>query len=192
MAVLPYPVDYTSERTREFMARIPPLNLLRMESHAEGLVEAIARLSDGVLNRSAAPENLRLCAFLRLCEVVDSPYELAQLAKVARAFGLTEEKIEAARSCAPELSREEAVAARLAEELAVGPKASRETLDALRSFLGPREVCELIIGIGFYLMQSRVIETLEIELEEPPVLLSRVPDNAAVESWRNGGLPPVR
>ena len=192
MSILPYPTHYASERTREFMSRIPPLNLLRMESHAEGIVEAIARLSDGVLNRSEAPENLRLCAFLRLCEVVDSPYELAQLTKVAQAFGLSEAKIDAARRGDSELSTEEAMATRLAEELAVSPRARRSTIDALRRFLGPRELCELIIGIGFYLMQSRVIETLEIELEDPPVALGRVPESAAVEGWRNGTLPPAR
>jgi 4-carboxymuconolactone decarboxylase len=177
-------------RVRAFMRGIPPLNLLHMEAHAEGVVESIARLSDGVLNRAVAPDNLRVVAFLRLAEAAGSPYEFEQLRKVATAFGLSPEKIEAARTGGPGLDHKEEVVARLAAELAASPRATEATVAEALTFLGSRELVEIIVGIGFYLMQTRVIETLAIDLEEPPVALSRTPSTPAVEAWRHGSPLP--
>lgn len=190
MALLPYPLidDIEDPALRALMREAPALNLLLMESHAQGVVEAVMYLSYSVLNRSVAPRNLRAIAFLRLCGVVGSTYEYAQLAKVARNFGLSEEKIEAARDGRRSvLTPEEILVVQLAEELASGPKASRETLRALESILSAREICELIIGIGFYLMQSRVIETLELELEDPPVALPLPSGEGPVVHWHPPG-----
>lgn len=187
MARLPYPSidDISDPALRNLMREVPALNLLLMESHAEGVVEAVMYLSYSVLNRSVAPRNLRATAFLRLCGAVGSNYEYEQLAKVARNFGLSEEKIQAARDGRrSELTADEILVAQLAEELASGPKASRETLKSLEGVLSSREICELIIGIGFYLMQSRVIETLELELEDPPVAMPLPTGPGPVVDWQ--------
>lgn len=191
MALLPYPApeDLEDPRVGEVLRRLPQLNLLRMEAHAEGVLECVARLSDGVLNCSTSPANLRLTAFIRLCSVVNSPYEFEQLAKVARNFGLSERKIRAAwdGSTSVDLDEQERLVARLAEQLGVQPKADRQIIEALQAFLTPRDILEIIVGIGFYLMQSRVIETLELELEDPPVVLTRPPpDSEEMRRWRTG------
>lgn len=183
-----YPTNISDPRVQYVVERMPALNLIRLESHAEGCLEAIMRLSDGVLNRTIVAPEIKIVAFLHLCEVVGSPYEFEQLRKVAVNYKLPDSMIEASRAGTQEagLSREQALACRLSAELAVSPRCTDETYDALLSFLSPRELCELIIGIGFYMMQSRVIETFEIEIENPPAFLPPPVVTDEIQAWRDG------
>jgi alkylhydroperoxidase family enzyme len=43
---------------------------------------------------------------------------------------------------------------------------THQTLDALKKHLGPGEIVELIMAIGFWGMVARVLETTEVELED--------------------------
>lgn len=175
MAKLPYPnpEQISDPATRAFLQILPPINLLRLEALAEGLVEPIARLSNGLWTKSTAPVRLRLVTSIRTAQLAGSPYEVAQLANVVRAFGIPDSFVEiaAAGTNSDQLSAEELLAAKLAEELSVSARASNDTLNALLEFLSPRDVCELVIAAGFYQMQSRVIETFEIELEDEQIVM---------------------
>lgn len=189
MARIPYPQTYSSERVQWMMQRIPPLNLLKLESWAEGIVESIARVSDGVLNRSQVDPVLRQVVLLRLCTAAGSPYEFEQLAKVSKRYGMSDELIAAAAqgSGSAALNEDQRMGARLAEELAAAPRPSEKVFAYFQQRLPPRQFVELVIGIGFYLMQSRVIETFGIQLEEQSVDLSgKTLDPQELEAWRNG------
>ncbi|MFA5938295.1 MAG: hypothetical protein WC809_02975 [Sinimarinibacterium sp.] len=189
MPRIPYPTQLASERVQWLMERVPRLNLLRMESWAEGIVESILRVSDGVLNRSELDPVLRQVALLRLCAAVDSPYEFEQLAKVSRRYRMSDELIAAARegSASAHLDPDQRMAARLAEDLAIGARPSEEVFTFFKARLPTRHFVELVIGIGFYLMQSRVIETFGIELEDQAIDLSgQNLDAGELEAWRNG------
>lgn len=188
MPRIDYPIEVADPRVRYVLSVMPPLNLVRLEAHAEGCLEAIMRLSDGVLNRTIVPPEIKIVAFLHLCEVIGSPYEFEQLRKVALNYDLPDAMIEAARigTVASGLTTEQAIACRLAKELAASPRCEDATYEALLKFLSPRALCELIIGIGFYMMQSRVIETFQIEIENPPITLSRPVVTEALQAWRDG------
>jgi alkylhydroperoxidase family enzyme len=191
MARIPYPDPPQSPRLQWLFAGMPPINLLRMERWAEGIVESVVRVSDAVLNRSDVDDTLRQIAFLRLCTCIGADYEFHLLAKVSRTKGLTEALIRAAAegSASPRLSEVQRMAARLAEELAVQPRASDEVFDYLSDRLPPRHLVELVIGIGFYLMQSRVIGTFDIEKEEVAFDLGSTGEpSPALEAWRDGRL----
>jgi alkylhydroperoxidase family enzyme len=43
---------------------------------------------------------------------------------------------------------------------------SREALEALKKSLGPTEIVELILSIGFWGMVARLLETTEVDLED--------------------------
>jgi alkylhydroperoxidase family enzyme len=191
MARIPYPQAPESPRLQWLFAGMPPINLLRMERWAEGIVESIVRLSDAVLNRSEVDDTLRQIAFLRLCTCIGAEYEFHLLAKVSRTKGLSETLIAAAAegSSSPGLSEGQQMSARLAEELAVQTRASEEVFEYLRARLPPRHLVELVIGIGFYLMQSRVIGTFDIEKEDVEFALgsSREP-SPGLQAWREGRL----
>lgn len=83
MPRIDYPTNISDPRVQYVVERMPALNLIRLESHAEGCLEAIMRLSDGVLNRTIVAPEIKIVAFLHLCEVIGSPYEFEQLRKVA-------------------------------------------------------------------------------------------------------------
>jgi len=55
---------------------------------------------------------------------------------------------------------------RFTDEIARNVKGSKATLDALKQHLGPGEIVELIMAIGFWGMVARILETTEVDLEE--------------------------
>jgi alkylhydroperoxidase family enzyme len=52
------------------------------------------------------------------------------------------------------------------DEVARGVKGRKDTLVTLQKHLGPGEIVELIMAIGFWGMVARVLETTEVDLEE--------------------------
>jgi hypothetical protein len=191
MARIPYPDAPVSPRVQWLFSIMPPINLLRMERWAEGIVEPIVRVSDAVLNCSEVDETLRQIAFLRLCTAVGAGYEFHLLAKVSTTKGLSDDLIAAAAegSSSTGLSEEQKMVARLAEELSVSTRASAEVFDYLRERLPPRHLVELVVGIGFYLMQSRVIGTFDIEREDVDFPLgSSGGESPTLRAWREGRL----
>ncbi len=55
---------------------------------------------------------------------------------------------------------------RFTDEVAGNVKGSREALEALKKSLGPAEIVELILSIGFWGMVARLLETTEVDLED--------------------------
>src|SRR5580704_9746150 len=60
----------------------------------------------------------------------------------------------------------ECMVLRFTDEVAGSVKGSREALEALKKHLGPTEIVELILSIGFWGMVARLLETTEVDLEE--------------------------
>lgn len=192
MTRIPFPnLDDLEPRVRDLVGRIAQLNLVKIMAHAQGGVESVVRLSDSVLNRADLDPVLRQVALLRLCVVLDSPYERAQIESVSKGEGMSDTLIEAAcfGSESMALSEPHRMACRIAEELAVSCKPSEEVYRFFADYLSVREFVELVQAIGFYCMQARMIETFEIAMEDPPIDLSRRMEGTdldALEKWRNG------
>jgi hypothetical protein len=49
----------------------------------------------------------------------------------------------------------------------VGPRATDDTLLAMRRYFSDRELCEAVLTIGFYMMVARFLETTGVDLETP-------------------------
>jgi alkylhydroperoxidase family enzyme len=64
--------------------------------------------------------------------------------------------------CFSELER---LVLQLTDEVAVNVKGKRETVEALKKYLSPAEIVELILTIGNWGMVARLLETLEVDLE---------------------------
>jgi len=52
------------------------------------------------------------------------------------------------------------------DELSRGVKGRRETVDALKKQLSPREIVELIFTIGYWGLVARLLETLEVDFDD--------------------------
>jgi 4-carboxymuconolactone decarboxylase len=82
--------------------------------------------------------------------------------------GVTEEQIAAIEQGigdSPALSELERAVLKFASEVVAGPAVSDETFASVSQRLSPREIVELLLTVGNYLMLARVMTTLELEID---------------------------
>jgi alkylhydroperoxidase family enzyme len=171
VARLPYPdPDSAPEAVREALAALPPLNIFRMLAHAESALRPFLRFGGTILGRLELDPKLRELAILQVAAISEARYEWVQHVVIARHVGVSDTQIAAVErgdlgdASLGELER--AVLAFTAEVIA-GPRVSDAAFGALSENLSPREVVELLLTIGNYLMLARVMTTLELELDDP-------------------------
>jgi 4-carboxymuconolactone decarboxylase len=171
MALLPF-VDESkaSDKTREILGNTPrKLNVARMIANASDAVfQNFSRLGNALMTRGKLDKKLREIAILRNARVCGSLYEYTQHVPIAKSTGLSDEQITAidhweTAKCFSELER---LVLRFTDEVARSIKGTRATLEALQKSLGPGEIVELIMAIGFWGMVARILETTEVELED--------------------------
>jgi alkylhydroperoxidase family enzyme len=171
MALLPY-VDEgkASEKTREILGNTPrKLNVARMIANSsEAVFHNFSRLGNSLMTRGKLDKKLREIAILRNGRVCGSLYEYTQHVPIAKAAGLTDEQVAAVDDWEPAkcFNEVERLVLRFTDEIARNVKGSKATLEALQKHLGPGEIVELIMAIGFWGMVARVLETTEVELED--------------------------
>lgn len=171
MALLPY-VDESkaSDKTREILGNTPrKLNVARMIANSSDAVfQNFSRLGNSLMTRGKLDKKLREIAILRNARVCGSLYEYTQHVPIAKSTGLSDEQIAAidnweTAKCFNDLER---LVLRFTDEVARYVKGTRATLEALQKSLGPGEIVELIMAIGFWGMVARILETTEVELED--------------------------
>lgn len=171
MALLPY-VDESkaSDKTREILGNTPrKLNVARMIANASDAVfQNFSRLGNSLMTRGKLDNKLREIAILRNARVCGSLYEYTQHVPIAKSTGLSDEQIAAidnweSATCFNDIER---LVLRFTDEVARYVKGTRATLEALQKTLGPGQIVELIMAIGFWGMVARILETTEVELED--------------------------
>jgi alkylhydroperoxidase family enzyme len=171
MALLPY-VDESkaSDKTREILGNTPrKLNVARMIANSSDAVfQNFSRLGNSLMTRGKLDKKLREIAILRNARVCGSLYEYTQHVPIAKSTGLSDEQVAAidnweSAKCFNDLER---LVLRFTDEVARYVKGTRATLEALQKSLGPGEIVELIMAIGFWGMVARILETTEVELED--------------------------
>ncbi len=171
MALLPF-VDESkaSDKTREILGNTPrKLNVARMIANASDAVfQNFSRLGNALMTRGKLNGKLREIAILRNARVCNSLYEYTQHVPIAKSTGVSDEELagidnwESAK-CFTDLER---LVLRFTDEVARNVKGAKATLEALQKHLGPGEIVELIMAIGFWGMVARILETTEVELED--------------------------
>jgi alkylhydroperoxidase family enzyme len=172
LARLPYAdIDRAGPELRESFARLAaPLNIFRMMAHAEGCFKPLTRLGGAMLGKLALDARLRELALLRTVRLEGGTYEWVQHVPVARKLGVSEAQLaalEAGDIDAPCFDARDRTLLRFTTEVVERVGASPESLAALRAHLGEREVVELVLMIGFYMMLARLTETTGVELDAP-------------------------
>lgn len=169
MARLPYrdPATLPAD-VRAVLAAAPPLNIFRMLTHAETLMRGFGQLGTAILGRTALDPRLRELVILRVARRSPAAYEWQQHVPIARATGASDAEIAALERGDlddPCFGARERAILRFTDELLAGPRASDEALVAMRVAFSDREVCEVILTIGFYMMVARFLETTGVDLE---------------------------
>ena len=169
MARIPYPdIEALPEDVRSFFGRIrPKLNIYRMLPHAETSLYGFMKLGNALLFKADLDPILRELVILRVGYLSDATYEIHQHLVVARHVGVSDAKIEALPHGpdAAVFSDKERAILRFTDEVVKDVKASDSAYEAVAGHLSHREVAELLLTIGFYMMVSRFLENLEVEIE---------------------------
>ena len=155
---------------REALQRVPPLNVFRMAANAETAFRPWLAFGGALLSSLQLDARVRELAILRVARLSDAEYEWVQHVPIALAVGASEQQVTALERGDLEddsLSEPDRAVLRFTTEVVRDVRASDETFAAVREHLSPREVVELLLVVGQYMMVARLAGTTDIELDEP-------------------------
>lgn len=153
----------------QLLASRPPLNIYRMLPHAVTAAPGFLQLGGALLRDAELDPGLRELAILRVGVLSGASYEVYQHKRVARSVGVSDEKIEAV-ALGPDTEAFEPLEKlilRFTDEVVLNVKASGTLFSELLAQLSNRQMAELVLTIGFYMMVSRFLENFEVEIEPP-------------------------
>jgi alkylhydroperoxidase family enzyme len=147
-----------------------PLNLYRVIAHAKTAAPGFLALGRALLTESDLDPKLRELVVLRVGALSKASYEIYQHKRVGLSVGLSEEEIGAALrerpdDCLTDLAR---LILRFTESVVWEVKAPGPLYAAVASQLTERQMAELLLTIGFYMLVSRFLENTEVEIETTP------------------------
>lgn len=172
MARIPYfdPAGATG-RAAEWYGKLPPLNIFRMLGHSGEMLDGFVRLGNQILAFSKLDPVLREIAIVRVGVLSKAKYEVFQHERISRQVGMSEEKIAAIHE-GPEaaaFSDLEKKVMRFTDDVVKNVRAGDATWKPLAEVFSHRELQELTITIGYYMMVSRFLETFDVDIETAPV-----------------------
>ena len=179
------PVDPAKapDEVRELLENLPALNIFGTLAHAESAFRPWLRFGGAVLGEMTVDPVARELAILTVAKEAEADYEWVQHVTIAKAVGATDEQITAlaeADSCSSEgadariaaaadggaFSPSQRAAIELAAAVARGPRISEELFACVRAQFSDREIVELMLAIGQYLMLARLMTVLEMDLDD--------------------------
>lgn len=169
MALLPYADENknASPETLQALKQPNTLNVAKMIANSEPCFKQFGKLGGALFSKAKLDPKLRELAILKTAKACHSVYEWTQHVPAARHVGVTEEQVAAVENwrnakCFSEVER---LVLQLTDEVAVNVKGKRETVEALKKYLSPAEIVEVILTIGNWRMVAGLLETLEVDLE---------------------------
>jgi 4-carboxymuconolactone decarboxylase len=144
------------------------LNLHRVLAHTPQVCRGFVRLGNAILFKGDLAPKLREIAILRVGHLTKAHYEWTQHVAIAKGVGVTQSQIDAVGGWVDSKAFDdpERAVLRYTDEVTQNVRASEATFQALRKFLSEKETVELTLVIGYYNMVSRILESLQVELEE--------------------------
>ena len=144
------------------------LNIHKVMAHCPRVGRDFLRLGNAILFHGSLPPKLRELAILRAGDLAEARYEWTQHVPIGLRAGLTEQQIKTLHQwkVSSLFNDQERAVLHYTDEVAQNIRVSEETFRAVRDFLTEEQVVELTTTIGYYGMVSRILEALEIELEE--------------------------
>lgn len=153
------------------LATRPPYQVYRVLAHAPTALPGFMQLASALLTQGELDAQLREMVILRVGAHCRSAYEIHQHLRLARHVGVSDARIDKALRLDGAATAETLEDRLLAftDQVVVQVKADGELLTDLQAELSPRALVELLLTIGTYMMVSRVLENLEVEVERDGV-----------------------
>jgi alkylhydroperoxidase family enzyme len=171
MARLPYvEIETAPPAVKETLERLPAkLNIFKIMAHAETNFRPLIMLGTSILTQQQLPAKLRELAILRVARLSRAEYEWVQHVPIAKMTGASDEQVAA-------LARDDAAAAcfdpvdrlvlRATDEIVRDGGPSDATFAELQSHFSHREIVELVLAVGFYMVMARLMISTRIDVEE--------------------------
>ena len=176
MARIPYlDLAAAAPEFAELLKSRPPLNIYRMIAHGGATATGFLALGSAILSKSTLDPKLRELVILRVGALSDAKYEMFQHRRVAARAGVPAAKIEAvlanpgAEPVSAVFDPFECAVLRYTDAVVREVKAAQALFDAVAAKLTHQQLVELMMTIGFYMLVSRLLENLEVDIEDPPV-----------------------
>ena len=168
MARIPYPKsEELADNVRAALAKLPPINILRMLSHAQGNVLPFLAMGGSILHNQTLDAKLRELAILRVAHLTGANYEWVQHAPIAKQTGASDLQIEAIAKGPqdPAFSDLERKVLRFTDEVTRDVRVSDATFQDLAALLPAQQLVELVLATAFYGLAARVMEVFQLDLE---------------------------
>lgn len=168
MARIPYVEIANLPPEMQAMVANRPLNIFKMLPHAKTAAPGFLALGNALLTQGELDAGLRELVIVRVGLLSHATYEVHQHKQLARRVGVAEAKITALDE-GPEAAAfdaKEAAVLRFTDTVVREVKAPEALFAAVATHLTHRELCELLLTIGFYMMVSRFLENLEVDIED--------------------------
>jgi 4-carboxymuconolactone decarboxylase len=171
VARIPYfDLAQAPEEYRKLLGERPPLNLYRMLPHAGPAATGFLHLGGALLRRNELDACLREIAILRVGMLSGASYEVHQHRRVARHVGLADDKIAAIVERDGDrgaFDEQERFVLDFTDQLVRHVKAPDAMFHEAARRFPPRQLAELVLTVGFYMMVSRFLENFEVDIEPP-------------------------
>jgi alkylhydroperoxidase family enzyme len=148
----------------------PPVNLYRVLGHSPALGQQLIRLVNTLLFRGRLPPRLRELAIVLVGRVAQAPYEYSKHEVIAREVGVPQAQLDALADWrgSPAFDDHERAVLAYTHEVSRNYRVQDATFAALKAFLDDEQIVELTVVIGFYEAVCRILEALQVELEDEP------------------------
>ena len=169
MARLPYvDPERAPEPVRQALEAVPPLNVFRMTANAETAFRPWLAFGGALLSSLELDARLRELAILHVGRLSGAEYEWVQHVPIALAVGASQADVDAVERGDVEaecLGPAVRAALRFTTEVVRDVRASDAAFEAVREHLSPREVVELLLVIGQYMLVARIALNADIEID---------------------------
>ena len=172
MARIPYvEIETAAPKAKEVLERLPlKLNIFKMMAHAETNFRPLVMLGTSILTEQQLSAKLRELAILRVARLSRAEYEWVQHVPIAKMTGVSDAQVDA-------LVRDDATAAcfdpvdrlilHATDEIVRDGGPSDATFAELQGHLSHREIVELVLAVGFYMVMARLMISTRIDIDEP-------------------------
>lgn len=173
MARIPYfDLEQAGAELQEALRGRPPLNMYRMLAHGDASALRFLALGRSLMTATAIDPVLRELTILRVVALCGADYEVRQHRKLAARAAVPEDKVQAVLAdptrpvAAAAFDALEHTALRFTDAVVREVKAPEALFRELAQQLSHRQILELLMTIGFYMLAGRISENLEIDLEK--------------------------
>ena len=174
--IAPIAPEAMSPGLKQLLDTRPPYNIYRILANAPTALPGFVQLAGALLTQGEIDARLREMVILRVGAHCRSDYEVHQHLRLARHVGVSEGRIRKALDIETPLDETpealEDLMLAFTDSVVRSVKAPASQFDALRKHLSPRGMTELLLTIGTYMMVSRVLENLEVEIEDDGIDIS--------------------